>query len=174
MPRKKINLPSCPVDFPCLNCDQPMTLSSQIKLYCSDLCRDEAKFVRYFRACRSDGRINQPDVKDALLIRMAHILNGGYKESERRLRPSERRPVIERDEGLCQKCGQPGTDIDHIDGSSNELKNLQLLCKLCHNEKTKSKFVPLPPEDEEGGAEIRAKKSAITLSRTFIDAATSL
>lgn len=162
MPRKKINLPLCPVDFPCLNCNQPMTLTSQIKLYCSDLCRDEAKFVRYFRACRNDGRINQPDVKDALLIRMAHILSGGYKESERRLRPSERRAVIGRDKGLCQKCGQPGTDIDHINGSSNELENLQLLCKTCHNEKTKSRLVPLPPGDEEG-AEIKAKKVNLLL-----------
>ena len=157
MPRKKINLPLRAVDFPCLNCDQPVTLTNIVKLYCSDLCKDEASFVRYFRACRSDGRNNQPDVKDALLIRMAHILRGGYKERERRLPRATRRAVFERDKGLCQKCGQPGTDIDHVEGSSNELENLQLLCKCCHNEKTKSKLVPLPSEGEEGGAEVHAK-----------------
>jgi hypothetical protein len=92
---------------------------------------------------------------------MAHILSGGYKERERQLRPSVRRAVIERDKGLCRKCGQPGTDIDHIEGSSSELENLQLLCKPCHNEKTKSKLVPLPPEDEEGGAEIEAKRVSL-------------
>jgi hypothetical protein len=107
----------------------------------------------------SDGRVNQPDVKDALLIRMAHILSGGYRENERRLRPSGRRAVIERDKGLCQECGQLGTDIDHIDGNSNELENLQLLCKPCHNKKTKSKLVPLPSKEE--GAEIEAKRVSL-------------
>lgn len=163
MPRKKIYLPLRPVNFPCLNCDQPVTLTNIVKLYCSDLCRDEAKFVRYFRACRSDGRIDRPDVKDALLIRMAHILSGGYKERERRLPPDVRRAVFERDKGLCQKCSRPGTDVDHIEGSSGDLENLQLICKPCHNEKTKSKLVPLPSEDEEGGAEIQAKKEGLLL-----------
>src|SRR5947209_4905346 len=163
MPKKKINLPVRPVDFSCLNCDQPMTLTTVVKLYCSDLCSDEAKFIRYFRARRSDGRINQPDIQEALQIRMGHILAGGYKERERRLPDPVRRTIFARDKSLCQECGQPGTDIDHIEGSSNELENLQVLCKPCHNEKTLSKFRPLPPEDEEGGAEIHAKRASLLL-----------
>jgi 5-methylcytosine-specific restriction endonuclease McrA len=161
MPRKKIHLPLRPVDFPCLNCDQPVTLTTVAKLYCSDLCSDEAHFVRYFRARKSDGRINQPDIKLALQMRMGHILAGGYKERERRLPDHVRRTVFARDKSLCQECGEPGTDVDHIEGSSNELENLQVLCKRCHNEKTLSKFVPLPPEDEEGGAESRAKIASL-------------
>jgi hypothetical protein len=163
MPRKTIHLPLYPVDFPCLNCDQPMTLTSVIKLYCSDLCSEEAHFVRYFRACKGDGRVNQPDVKEALRIRLGHIRNGGYRGSERRIPLAVRRAVRERYKGLCQECGEPGTDIDHIDGSSNELENLRLLCKRCHNEKTLSKFVLLPPEDEEEGAEIRARDVILRL-----------
>lgn len=124
---------------------------------------EEAHFVRYFRACKSDGRINQPDVEEALRIRLGHIRNGGYRESERRIPRPVRRAVRERDKGRCQECGEPGTDIDHIDGNSNELENLRLLCKRCHNEKTLSKFVPLPPEDEEEGTEIRARDVILLL-----------
>ena len=162
MPKKKIKLPVRPVDFPCPNCDQTVTLTTVVKLYCSDLCSDEAHFVRYFRARISDGKINQLDIKEALQIRMGHILAGGYNERERRVPDHVRRTVFERDKGLCQKCGQPGIDIDHIEGSSSELENLQVLCKPCHNEKTLSKFRPLPPEDEEG-AEIHAKKESLLL-----------
>lgn len=163
MPRKRIDLPLRPVDFPCLNCDRPVTLTTTAKLYCSDLCSDEAHFVRYFRACISDGRINQPDIKEALQIRMGHILAGGYNERERRLPDDVRGAVFERGKNLCRKCGRPGTDIDHIEGSSNEMENLQVLCRPCHNEKTLSKFRPLPPEDEEEGVEIHAKKKGLLL-----------
>lgn len=163
MPRKKVHLPLRPIDFPCLNCDQPVTLTSIVKLYCSDLCSDEAHFVRYFRACRNDGRINQPDIQEALKIRIGHILAGGYNERERRLPDHVRKAVFERDKGFCQECVQPGTDIDHIEGNSNELENLRVLCKRCHNEKTLSKFRPLPPEDEDEGAEIHAKKASLLL-----------
>lgn len=163
MPRKKIDLPVRPVDFPCPNCGYTVTLTTTVKLYCSDLCSDEAHFVRYFRARISDGRINQPDIKEALQIRMGHILAGGYNERERRLPDDVRRAVFERDKNLCRKCGQPGTDIDHIEGSSNALENLQVLCKPCHNEKTLLRFRPLPPEDEEEGGEVRAKKERLLL-----------
>src|SRR5262249_45709269 len=116
------------------------------KLYCSDACKQEAKFVRYVRGCRQDGRDQQPDVQEAIQIRRAMILGGGYPEQERRLPESIRNAVIKRDGGRCKKCGKPGTQIDHIDGNSNEMKNLQLLCHSCHNEKTKAAFVPITLE----------------------------
>lgn len=49
------------------------------------------------------------------------------------------------DNGLCRNCKSkglivPGNDVDHIkpisQGGSNELSNLQLLCKNCHKQKT--------------------------------------
>lgn len=163
MPRKKIHLPLCPVDFPCLNCDQSMTLTNVVKLYCSDLCSEEAHFVRYFRACKGDGRINQPDVEEALRIRLGHIRSGGDRESERRIPLPVKRAVRERDKSLCQECDEIATDIDHIEGSSNELDNLRMLCKRCHNKKTLSKFVPLPPEGERDSAEIRARDVILRL-----------
>jgi 5-methylcytosine-specific restriction endonuclease McrA len=56
--------------------------------------------------------------------------------------------VIERDGGKYQICGKPGTDIDHIDGDSNDLNKLQLLCRECHNKKTISHMIQIVSEDE--------------------------
>jgi 5-methylcytosine-specific restriction endonuclease McrA len=123
--------------FPCPNCSVTF---ADVKLFCSDLCKDEAKCVRYWRRCRADGRDEDPKVKEAIDIKLAHILNGGYDEAARRLPKSVRRLVIDRDGGRCQICGEPGTEIDHISGNSSALTNLQLLCNTCHNKKTVAQF----------------------------------
>lgn len=146
MPRKRLKLPLVSVEFSCVNYDGILAVTKQPKLFCSDKCQQEAKFVRYFRNCKSNGRINQPDIREALQMKLAHILGGGYKASERRISLSVRRAVYKRDKRTCQKCGKPGRDIDHINGSSNEIENLQVLCRDCHNEKTKSNFKELTPE----------------------------
>lgn len=53
--------------------------------------------------------------------------------------------VIRRDKGLCQECLRlgfvtAGSDVDHIlskaKGGTDDLSNLQLLCKECHKKKT--------------------------------------
>lgn len=67
-----------PRAFICLNCDQPIEITKPVKLFCSEACADEAKFVRYYRRCKLDGRLNQTDVQEALAIRFAHIMAGGY------------------------------------------------------------------------------------------------
>jgi hypothetical protein len=43
---------------------------------------------------------------------------------------------------VCRECGQPGEEIDHIDGDSSDLTNLQLLCKPCHHTKTVARTEP--------------------------------
>ncbi len=144
----KLKLPIVEIEFSCLNCDGILIATEKPKLFCSDKCQQEAGFVRYFRSCRRDGRINQPDIREALEIKMAHILGGGYKISERRLSLSTREKIYERDNRTCQKCGQPATDIDHIHDSSDNLENLQMLCRDCHNQKTTANFVKLKPEVE--------------------------
>lgn len=156
MPRKNLKLPDVSVEFFCFNCDGKLTVIKQPKLFCSQRCQQEAKFVRYFRSCKRDGRVNQSDIRLALNIRIAHILSGGYKESERRIPLSVRIAIYERDNRTCQKCGNFGRDIDHINGNSCEMENLQVLCRDCHNEKTKSNFKELTP-GVEGYNEKKAK-----------------
>ena len=129
--------------FPCANCS---SVIRQAKMYCSEVCSQEAGWVRYARACRLDGRDQLPDVIEALRIRLALTLGGGYPKLARTLPDSVRRTIIERDQGKCQICGQPGTEIDHISGSSNDPSNLQLLCDSCHNKKTTASFVRITKE----------------------------
>lgn len=147
-----------PPTFPCLNCDRPTApVGGQARLYCSEACSEEAKTVRYVRGCIRDGRIERPDIQEAVRIRLAMVIGGGYPEQERRVSASLRKAVIARDGGRCKLCGQPGTDIDHIEGSGNEIENLQLLCRSCHNKKTISGLVPISPEHKEKANELRTR-----------------
>jgi 5-methylcytosine-specific restriction endonuclease McrA len=137
-----------PLSFPCLNCDDPAIIADQVKLFCSEKCKEEAKSVRYARRCIREGRTERPDVREAIEIRFAMILGGGYPERERSVSPSVRRAVIARAGGRCQQCGKRGTDIDHMKGNSNNIEDLQLLCRTCHNEKTTAGFLEITPKTE--------------------------
>ena len=142
--------------FHCPNCDavfEAAVRGGAAELFCSPLCREIAKYVRYARACRQDGRDQRPDVLEALLIREAHILSGGYSTTAqaRQVAPALRQQIIARDGGRCVRCGAPGTDIHHIDGDSNDSGNLQLLCSECHRQETLSHLQPvsmLPPDKQ--------------------------
>ncbi len=127
----------------CANCGFPVQAAA---LYCSQLCSQEAEWVRYVRACCLDGRVERPDVIEAIKIRLAHLLAGGYDKLKRKLPDALRQAIIARDKGRCQICGQPGDEIDHIGGGSNDPKNLQLLCDECHNRKTRASMVTLTNE----------------------------
>ena len=131
---------------PCANCARQIIARSSLKVYCSDLCSQVASFIRYFRGANADGRLWLPDVREALGIKLAHIAAGGYSESDRRLSDEQRAAVIERDGGICQVCGEPASDIDHIRGASADASNLQLLCRACHNSKTQQSMVRAAPE----------------------------
>jgi hypothetical protein len=124
--------------FVCVNCDGDAVDAPW--LYCSPLCNEMAKTIRYGRSVHADGRINDPDVKEALKIRVASVNGGGYPSQQRQLTVEQRQQIVERDEGRCQGCGGQGTEIDHvagpIDGDINHPDNLQLLCAVCHRKKT--------------------------------------
>ncbi len=112
------------------------------RLFCSEHCKDTAKLVRFWRRAELDGRIGQADVQDALRGKLAHWVSGGYPEQARHLPAGVRNEVWNRERGCCRECGEPGQEIDHIQGDSAELSNLQLLCRVCHHRKTALRMVP--------------------------------
>ena len=148
----------------CVNCDGAFKLATSV-VYCSELCKQEASYIRYARRTRQDGRAEQPDVQDALRIRRALILGGGYPARERRLSSKERATIFERDQWRCRSCGAAATEIDHvngpIDGDINHTDNLQALCHDCHIRKTLSALVPIPPDELEAHAKARALDARI-------------
>lgn len=89
------------------------------------------------------------DIEYALKIRMAHVLGGGYGGDNHKIPADTRAAVIERDRGVCVKCGAPGQEIDHIASAAPELDNLQLLCTPCHRSKTDRNLIPVSPDDPE-------------------------
>ena len=129
--------------FPCVNCG---SLMQGATLYCSELCSQEAEWVRYTRRSFRDGRARLLEVAYAIRVRRAHILAGGYPAHARRLPGCVRKAVFARDEGKCRACGQPGAEIDHISGDGDDLDNLQLLCAVCHRKKTLSSMIRISKE----------------------------
>lgn len=148
-------LPGC-----CANCDSP-EVTVKAPLYCSPQCRQSAELVRYVRACRRDGRDQLPDVDEAIRMRMAMVLGGGYAERERRVSPEVRDEVFRRARGHCEECGRAmdfeGTTgnpdaiptIQHVHGDSNDLSDLKTFCRRCNMADAQSRFVPV----EQGSSE---------------------
>ena len=150
----------------CLHCEEDMPPFVKPRLYCSIGCEQEAELVRDVRRCITDGRIEQSDVQFAIQTRLAHIMAGGYDKRARRLSTEIREAVLKRSKGKCEICGKDGCDVDHIQGNSSELPNLQFLCKDCHNQKTQSNIVPV----EEGTAEFEYVKLRMTQFWDFVNA----
>ena len=149
-----------PTDFlpgHCINCGSP-NVTTHAPLFCTQLCRQIAEVVRYVRACSHDGRVEQPDVCEAIQMRVAHVLGGGYPEREREVSPAVRSAVFERAGGRCENCGRvldfAGTSgdldaqpqIQHVAGSSSEPSNLKSFCRRCNMADAQSKFVPVEPD----------------------------
>jgi 5-methylcytosine-specific restriction endonuclease McrA len=133
-------------DDHCANCLAPLPLDVE-GLFCSSWCRETADVVRYWRGTIRDGRLEKdPLVLQAIRTQVAFLLIGGYDRLGRALSTKVKADVRERDSGLCRECGKPGTEIDHIAGSSGDLANLQLLCGECHRAKTAQNLAPAPAD----------------------------
>lgn len=133
----------------CPNCDQRFGPAGPRQVYCSPRCKSEAEAVRYARRRIAEYPDGWPeDIEYAITIQIAHALAGGYDKEGRRLAPEVRAAVIERAKRRCEMCGEPGVDIDHIDGPSADLGNLRLLCKGCHEMVTRSHLVPIVDETD--------------------------
>lgn len=137
----------------CLNCDKAV-LSAK-SLYCSNACSQIAALVRYARRTRTRGVFDDPDIQEAITIRLGLIIgSGGYDTKGRRIPPETRAEVYALAAGKCQKCGQKfGEDFDsqrtiqHLNGSSSDIANLQAWCMRCNKDDVLGKMVPMTDED---------------------------
>jgi 5-methylcytosine-specific restriction endonuclease McrA len=139
----------------CLNCDGPIDCDGQPtgELFCSTVCKQAAKAVRYVRKATAEGRADEPDIAEAIRIKIGSVVGGGYPEKQRALSAAERAFVFDRDDHRCQLCGGKATEIDHIGadpGSDvNYPSNLQSVCRACHIEKTKRSMRPIASFEEQ-------------------------
>ena len=125
----------------CPNCSKPAALVDFHKLFCSDPCRDIGNLVRYARTALNSDQLGR-DKLEGIADRLPPIYGGtGYPAQARRLSSNERQEILDRDNSTCQVCGEPATEIDHINGSSNDPSNLQALCKACNLAKRALKTV---------------------------------
>jgi 5-methylcytosine-specific restriction endonuclease McrA len=126
-----------------VECGAPIVLTNRAKLYCSEACHQTLKLVHYIRRTIADGRWERdPTIEDALQIRLANILGGGYHETARHVPPKVRVQVFERDGGKCVLCGAPAAQIDHIAGDANALENLRATCGACNLGMAQEQLVP--------------------------------
>ena len=131
------DLASRATSYVCANCDRAFTPPARATAFCGLGCKGEARAVRYGRKLRREHGDELPeDHAYALKMQIAHALGGGYRATARRLSAAVRAEVIDRDSGVRQQCGEPGEEIDHIEGDSSDRTNLRYLCKPCRHEVT--------------------------------------
>lgn len=161
----------------CVNCDGPINLSKWRFLYCSEQCKQESGWVRYARAVCRDGRIARLDVQEALQIKKAWVLSGGYPERERSLPQHVREAVFARDKSCCWICGGPASQIDHhwtdLNADQNDPINLRAICAECHRKKSLSALQQITPESEpelwQKGQELNRRVKALVPVRASDD-----
>ena len=131
----------------CVECGAAIILTNRAKLYCSDVCHQTLKLIHYGRAVVADGRIGRdPTIAEAIQMRIAQILGGGYHEGLRRVPPALRAQIFERDGGMCVLCGAPASQIDHIAGDANTPENLRAACGACNLGMAQAHLVPASPK----------------------------
>lgn len=166
MPRRGTAQPQI-IEATCANCDTQYGLPRcRRSAFCTARCRDQAKYVRYARARRRQYADNPPlDIRHALWVKRIHALGAGYDDSARRISPSRRREVWERDSGLCAICGKPGDEVDHRDGPSDELTSLRLLCRPCHRRATAARVRPICSSVQFDAETLRSREEATVVLR---------
>src|SRR5260370_20527736 len=83
----------------CQNCDQELPQERALRgtLFCSEKCQQTAEIVRYGRRTLRDGRYKRdPLVRQAIDIRIAIILGGGYPKKARTLSHEQRDAIFTR------------------------------------------------------------------------------
>lgn len=118
----------------CPNCDK--ATESLASPYCSETCRDQAAFVRQFRAALAAGTILTPEKQVVFGERLWWLLGGGLPLRESRIPESAKRQVAKRSDGKCETCGAPMTTVENVGSGCNRPLHLRAACPRCA--KTKS------------------------------------
>jgi len=93
----------------CPNCG--LTTSSKTSPYCSSFCREEAAFVRQFRAGVATGAVLDPIRQVGLGQNLWHLLGGGYPLRATLIKPNALAKVLARG---CEACGRAAITVDHL------------------------------------------------------------
>lgn len=99
--------------------------------YCSLRCREEAAFVRQFRAALRDDAILDSERQIAIGQNLWHLIGGGRPLRRSMIPARSISRVIERNNGKCTHCDHPATTVDHILSACNREINLQPVCAEC-------------------------------------------
>ncbi len=157
----------------CVNCDAVL---DQPRLFCTEACQQQAGLVRYLRRTIEDGRILDNEILEAVGTRIVILNGGGYPARARKISQARRDEIILRDRSVCQICGKPGTEIDHIDGSSDDPANLRLLCGPCNRRRVEIAIRTVTANSDpelfayiEALAEDTAHRAAAGLPIRFVD-----
>ena len=117
----------------CPNCDaQAESLAGP---YCSVTCRDQAAFVRQFRAALSSSSILTPEKQVVFGERLWWLLGGGLPLRESRIPTSANRQVAKRSGGKCETCGESMTTVENFGSGCNRPLHLRAVCPQCSKKK---------------------------------------
>ena len=126
--------PATPADVHlCPNCDR--IAPNPASPYCSETCRDQAAFVRQFRAAIATETILTADKQTVFGERLWWLLGGGLPIRESRIPESAKRQVIKRCGGNCEFCGAPITTIENFGSGCNRPLHLRAVCADCSKTK---------------------------------------
>lgn len=117
----------------CPNCDTPATGTASP--YCSKPCRDQAAFVRQFRAAIASGTILEAEKQTVFGERLWWLLGGGLPMRESRIPESAKRQVIKRCASMCESCGAPMHTIENWGSGCNRPLHLRAVCERCSKTK---------------------------------------
>lgn len=82
--------------------------------YCSEACKDQAAFVRQFRAGIDTRTMDEPDRQVALGQKLWRILGGGLPLRVSLIPDKAFAKLLARNGGKCEHCGLPAKHVDHI------------------------------------------------------------
>ena len=126
---------------PCPNCARPVTAAQ--RLFCSELCTEAASIVRYIRKVEGRGVLAGRDVYQVIETRVRMLAGGRRVHEQGELRvvsrgdqhvPQTLRAAVRTRAGdRCEVCGEPGSDLHHLQYPARDADDLQLLCQTCHD-----------------------------------------